>query len=70
MVILKGKHNIFHIALALGAAHRLAHRLNRRQQQRYQNANDRDHDQQFYKRKGGPTKRRTGSGTDLLSPRD
>jgi hypothetical protein len=35
------------MALALAATSRLARRLDRRQQQGHQNADDRDHDQEF-----------------------
>jgi hypothetical protein len=42
--------NLLEIVFALGAAGRLAGLLHRGQQQRHQNANDRDHHQQFNQR--------------------
>ena len=42
--------DVLEIVAALGAAGRLARRLNRRQQQGHQDADDRDHDQEFDQR--------------------
>jgi hypothetical protein len=43
---------LFHFVGALGTARRFPRRLYGRQQQRHQDANNRDHDQQFDKCEG------------------
>ena len=49
MVVVQRQANLLEIVAALGSAGRLASRLNRRKKKCDQNANDRDHHQQFDK---------------------
>ena len=51
VMVLHRDADLLEIVLALRAARRFAGRLNRRQQQGDQDADDRDHDQQFDERK-------------------